>query len=304
MDLFKMLSYKRPAGSKAEEQFILNFLEPLGVERDDAGNLHKIVGESEIVWSSHTDTVHQLSGRQKILISPRGIIGLKSQNSKCLGADCTAGVWLMTQMIQAGIPGHYVFHRAEEIGGKGSSWIAANAAERFKPYRAVIAFDRRKTTSIITHQWGGRCCSDDFARSLSAVIGLDHKLDPTGSFTDSANYTGIVGECTNVSVGFEHEHSKDETLDVNYLFALRDAMLQFDESKLTFVRAPGEEDPEEKTWYRSRRTVRVISPWADQSMYQFVKENPYSVAEYFEDMGITVDVLRQMLRNRIWGEGA
>jgi hypothetical protein len=40
--------------------------------------------------------------------------------SNCLGADCTTGVWLILEMIKANVPGVYVIHSDEEVGGKGA----------------------------------------------------------------------------------------------------------------------------------------------------------------------------------------
>ena len=48
---------------------------------------------------------------------------IQSDNNECLGGDDGTGVWLMTKLIEAGVPGRYIFHRAEEVGGRGSGWI-------------------------------------------------------------------------------------------------------------------------------------------------------------------------------------
>lgn len=42
------------------------------------------------------------------------------ETSNCLGADCTVGVWLITEMIKAGVAGIYVIHNNEEVGCIGS----------------------------------------------------------------------------------------------------------------------------------------------------------------------------------------
>lgn len=73
-----------------------------------------------------------------------------------------------------------------------------------------------------------------------AYDGLDFKSDRGGSFTDSANYTDIVGECTNLSVGYYDQHTSRETLNLPHIVAMREALIRADFSKLVFKREPGE----------------------------------------------------------------
>lgn len=244
-DLKDMLAYKRRAGSRAERLFIRRFLLPLGVRLDKAGNLLKTVGDNPhgIAWSCHTDSVHREGGRQKLAWRDAELIVDPLSKSNCLGADDAAGVWLCRELILAGIPGLYLFHRGEESGGKGSSWLAKNRPQVLQGIRAVIALDRRGTTDVITRQAGGRCASDAFADSLAAQLGGAYRKCPYGVFTDSANYTGLVGECTNLSVGYAHEHTPNESLDVPHLVGLRDKLVRLDQSALVIQRKPGEKEP-------------------------------------------------------------
>jgi hypothetical protein len=61
--------------------------------------------------------------------------------------------------------------------------------------------------------------------SLATILKMGHKLDPTGVYTDTAEFFDIVPNCTNVSVGYENEHTKRETLNRPYIEGLRDALL-------------------------------------------------------------------------------
>jgi hypothetical protein len=240
-DLIEMLRYRRPHQSRSEQKFINRFIKPLNVQQDEYGNLFKIVGEMPtILWSAHTDSVHREEGKQELawLKDTRTLLLASDKESSCLGADNAAGVWILTQMIKANIPGLYVFHRAEEIGGKGSLHFVKHSRILLDGIEAAIAFDRRGTKSVITHQGWGRCCSDDFGLSLAAALRLGHVLDDGGTFTDTANYVDIVPECTNISVGFNREHSASETLDAEYLLRLRDAVCEADWSSLVIKRDP------------------------------------------------------------------
>lgn len=254
--MLQMLQIKRPHKSESEEEFIRKFLLDLpGIKQDEMGNLYLTIGEAPfIMYSAHTDTVHRSGGMQVVAIDGLKFHLHKDSNEDCLGADNGAGVWMLRELIQAKKPGLYIFHRGEEKGGIGSRWLAQNNPDLVKGIKAAIAFDRRGTHSVITHQWKGRCCSDKFGNSLAAGLKLGHTLDQGGSFTDTANYMDLVGECTNVSVGFSSEHSSSEELDMGYLTLLREAVINLDYSKLEYERKPGDHEPRTHTysgWYNT-----------------------------------------------------
>lgn len=243
--LYNMLRVCRPDASETENAFVATWLAPLGLKWDKFGNLYKAIGKDPIVaWSCHTDTVHRQHGYQKIGIDDEHNIRLhKDSKSNCLGADDTAGLWLMTEMLMAKRPGLYIFHRAEEVGTKGSKFIAGSTPKMMEGIQACIAFDRRGTDNVITHQRGMRCCSDEFAASLAGKLLDGYKADPTGLYTDSASYVDLVGECTNVSVGYFNEHMSTERLNLPHVWALREKLLKLDTSDLVFKRKPGEKEP-------------------------------------------------------------
>jgi len=224
-----------------EEKFIKRFLLPLDVQVDYFGNLYKVIGDSPIMWSCHTDTVHWMDGHQ--LVGADGdwaYLADEERISNCLGADCTTGVWIMTEMIRAGVPGLYVFHREEESGGHGSDFFAKTQTKLLSNIKIAIAFDRRARNSVITHQFG-RCCSTKFANSLADQL-TGYQKDNSGVFTDTANYTHLIPECTNVSVGYFREHSASECQDLRHMQELLDMMIKLDQSKLVVDRDPNEVD--------------------------------------------------------------
>jgi hypothetical protein len=257
VELYRMLAYMRPHYSKTEDAFIHEFLEPLGVTSDTFGNLYKRIGTAPVMWSSHTDTVHFKGGKQNIALRDKRIIELDNKSaSSCLGADDTAGVWLMSEMIKAEVSGLYVFHRGEEVGCKGSEWLLKNNVKALDGIKACVALDRRDNDSVITFQRGNRCCSDDFGKSMAEELNsimwgdqhLDYKLDNTGIYTDSATYTDVVGECTNLSVGYKGQHGKMEQLDLYHIAALREALIRIDLSKLRFSRVAGTKESKWQTY--------------------------------------------------------
>jgi hypothetical protein len=325
--LMAMHTYCRPDGSHAENLFIDRFIRPVGVAEDLCGNLWKVVGAAPptVLWSCHTDTVHTKSGRQQVA-HDRGklyVAGKQWWRKDCLGADDTAGVWIMLEMIHARIPGLYVFHRGEEVGCIGSKhFLSAHKAGRndlLKGIKAAIAFDRRGTTDIVTHQFGGRTASDAFAKSLAAALGMKKLTPAYGAFTDTATYADIIPECTNVSVGYEMAHSPSENLDVRYLIRLRDAVVKIDTSKLVIARDPSVK--EVPSWmtnhgsagHNSYGTPLLVPPKSKivpftgsaindpspdhrlQTVLDWVKAYPDEIADYLEQAGVNAWELRDYI---------
>ena len=294
-DLFAMLGTMRPAGSKTEAVFIDEWLRPLGVCEDDSGNLLLQIGNAPVLWSSHTDTVHHAHGLQRIerhgdlLKLPKP--GKRGVQPSCLGADCTTGVWLMREMALAGVPGLYIWHYGEECGGIGSSHIADKCPELLDGIKFAVAFDRKGIDNVITHQ-GYRCCSDAFARSLAGQLPGSYRPDSTGIFTDTANYADLVPECSNISVGYEHAHSRFETQSISHALALRDALLRLDISRLTCEQDPLAPDPDLpalKRWhgFGSYADQWLTDPlWADEreeaEEQDDLLDGPYTYPAYYE----------------------
>lgn len=259
--LIAMLRYRRPAGSITERVYINTFIADLpGAQQDAYRNWHVRVGDpAGLLWSSHTDTVHRMDGLQRIKLNPRtGMATLSDRSlkkgSNCLGADDTVGNWLMVELIHRGVPGHYVFHYGEEKGCIGSHDLAHYRPDWLKQFNIAIALDRRGDRDIITHQAGGRCASDAFAYSLADIINsagpFSYEPCPHGIYTDTASYTDIIAECTNVSVGYQGEHWKEESVDTEHALFLLDALCGVRAELLTVEREPGDDgwDEDDGQW--------------------------------------------------------
>lgn len=214
-------------------------------------------GGSKTLFSCHIDTVHRAEGLQ-IVDTVDGFALLPDDSpSSCLGADDSAGIWIMCQMIEAGVAGTYIFHRGEERGGIGSKGMAEHYADWLRQFDRAVAFDRKATHSVITHQGMGRCCSDDFALqladALNAALPEEHAFmtpDDSGVYTDTAEYTALIPECTNVSCGYYDEHTSAERLDLKFVHALRDACCATDWDTLPTVREARDEPYAGHWWDR------------------------------------------------------
>lgn len=213
-------SYKRDYGTRTEASFVAWLVNRLPVTHiDGAGNVHvdlRTTNTHRTMFTCHTDTVHSGGGLNAVRVDGR----FWRADGAPLGADDGAGVALLCHMIDAGVPGYYMFFRGEECGGIGSKWLAANMPATFAAIDRAVAFDRADYFDVITHQAGGRCCSDEFANALCSALGTgDDWFIPSdgGIYTDTAELIDLVPECTNVSVGYKNQHGKREEQDIEFL---------------------------------------------------------------------------------------
>lgn len=257
-DLLEMLTYKRPAGTRTEEAFIARYIDRVpGIIADQFGNRILYRPASRVMIACHTDTVHRDEGKQRVSVV-EGVAQLPARSkSNCLGADDTAGVYAALRMIEAGSPCSFVFHHDEEIGGRGSAWLAREyAAWLQESFDVCLSLDRRGTGDIITHQWAGRTASEAFSASLTAQLGMGH-ASAEGTFTDSANYAYLIAECSNLSVGYASEHTARETLDLAYLERLIKRLVKVDWTALD-VKRDFTQEPE---WLHAEDADDALNAW-------------------------------------------
>lgn len=218
------------------------------LQKDEFGNLFIQIGESDVMFTSHLDTATSANTNVNHVFEGKYI---KTDGTSILGADDKAGVTIMLHMIENNIPGLYYFFLGEEVGCVGSRKVATKQkTEKIEGINKVISFDRRGNDSVITFQSSQRCCSDVFGEALSKELNLandtfKYKNDPTGILTDSVQFISIYSECTNISVGYQSEHTFSETQDIEHLEKLAEACLKVDWNNL-----PVERDPS-KTEYKS-----------------------------------------------------
>lgn len=225
-----------------EKEYILKNYLPEGVKSDNYGNYYYILGDSSTMFACHLDNYCNTVRKVKHVINNNLI---KTDGNTILGADDKAGLIVLLYMIENNIPGLYYFFIGEEVGCVGSDKISMEwyRSDFSKKISKVISFDRRGKTSIITEQLYGICCSDRFAKELSRRLNstgynLNFKPDNTGLLTDSAQFAYIVPECTNISVGYENEHTVKEYQDIDFLSRLCKSVCSIDWETLPVERIP------------------------------------------------------------------
>lgn len=226
------------------EDELVNFL-PESIQKDEDENYFLKIGESKTIFTCHLDT----ACKTKVEVTHVFDGGyIKTDGKSILGADDKAGMVILLNMIEHKVPGLYYFFIGEEVGCIGSR-KASLRTSFFQNYDRIISFDRRGTTSVITHQSSRRTCSDSFANALSAEFskrGIWVKPDDTGVYTDSAEFASVIKECTNISVGYGKEHTNQEYQDIDYLERLCAAVLKIDFESLPTSR--NEKLYEYKSW--------------------------------------------------------
>lgn len=316
--LHRALSVCRPHGSTTEAEFVAYLCNTLPVTMlDAAGNIHVDLRTSptqRTLFTAHTDTVHKTSGVNPVLFDEAANT-LHASPQYVLGADDGAGIALLVHMIHAGVAGYYVFFRGEERGGVGSRWLASNMRALLQEFDRAVAFDRAGRADVITHQGFERCCSDGFAYALASRLTMDDYWflpDDTGVYTDTAEFTHIIPECTNVSCGYNRQHSDQESLDLAFLQALADQLVTVEWDKLPTERYPLVVDTHQPRWpaYESRQIseedVLEDAIWSacDYGRYGDLREivgesvwpaDPGVAAKQMVDKLLTEDVLEEAL---------
>ncbi len=239
----ELTSHTYPDGKEKEMFHLL----PEGVQEDEFGNKFMKVGEnSNTMFCSHLDTATSAYTKVNHVFDGKFI---KTDGKSILGADDKAGTVIMMYMIHHKVPGLYYFFLAEEVGCQGSKKLAAKWKENkelFGKINKVVAFDRKAYKSIITHQFG-RTCSDEFAKDLAKKYNdLDttfvYEADPTGLYTDSAQFKTFIPECTNISVGYYDQHTMQEKQDIEFLEKVCKASVKIDWDKLIIKRDPDKDN--------------------------------------------------------------
>lgn len=246
LTLARALSMKRPSKSDAERALAAWLAQRMPDQLrnktsfDAAGNLHvdaRQTSANRTLFVAHMDTVHRAMGPNKI----RKTNTHWYADGDALGADDGAGCAMLMHLIHSGIAAYYIFTVSEECGGIGAKFMARDR-DLLADFDRAIAFDRRGIDSVITHQSRGRCCSDKFAEALANELCADMTLmyspDNTGVYTDTAEFTEVIPECTNISVGYYNEHSERESLDIIHFAALAARVVNIDWDALPTDRDP------------------------------------------------------------------
>ena len=140
---------------------------------------------------------------------------------------------------------------------------------------------------------GLRTASDAFAKSFASVVNMPLlEPDNTGSYTDSNEYASVVSECTNISVGYYNQHSKNEVQDLDYADELLIALCQANWSSLVFER---DASKVEDLWQRNDKYGYKYDYDDDNTfaLEQIIIDYPTRVAELLDQYGFNPHTLME-----------
>lgn len=164
------------------------------------------VGDIPIALVAHMDTVFPspikdlyYDTRKNVMWSPQG-----------LGADDRAGVYAIIQILRTtNLRPHIILTTDEEKGGIGASVLGSMDCP-FPDLKYMIELDRQGKNDCVFYS----CNNHDFISYIES-FGF---VEDFGSFSDISILGPAWQVCsTNLSVGYENEHSYIETLNVGAL---------------------------------------------------------------------------------------
>lgn len=126
-----------------------------------------------------------------------------------LGADDRAGIFAIIKIIQSGLRPSIILTVDEEKGGLGASALAEEECP-IENLKYLIELDRRGTKDCVFYN----CCNEEFINYIQS-FGF---IKAYGSFSDISFLCPEWKKCgTNLSVGYENEHSLIETICISDL---------------------------------------------------------------------------------------
>jgi hypothetical protein len=166
------------------------------------------IGDIPIALVAHMDTVFEANipaERQVLYDKSKGIMFCPQGG----GFDDKAGIYAILQIVKSGLRPHVIFTTDEETGALGASALAIKTCP-FKDLRYIIQLDRRNVDDCVFYD----CDNPEFVKYVEEFGFVEH----FGTFSDISVLCpawGVAG--VNLSVGYEHEHTRYEILYVRAL---------------------------------------------------------------------------------------
>jgi hypothetical protein len=166
------------------------------------------LGKEPWLLVAHTDTVmptptqlfvqNELFGDNLFLLSGKG----------GLGADDRAGVAAMILYLASGLRPSIFLPSGEEKGGLGTKAFIKNDMNVFvDKINFMIQFDRQSSHDAVQYT--------DTNQSLMNIFTKEYFKTAIGSYTDISDLMPAFGiSALNLSIGYDHQHTAVETLDV------------------------------------------------------------------------------------------
>lgn len=194
----KILGFKQPTLLKAMEVFLGKYYSKV-----IATNKFIVAfGDIPIALCAHLDTVFVTPPKKIFYDKENGVIW----SPEGCGHDDRAGVYMIMKIIQKGYRPHIIFTTDEEIGCEGAEALC-KYENPFEDLKYIIQLDRRGIDDCVFYYGDNQ----EFIKYVESFGFREAK----GSFTDIVFLCPEWEVCgTNLSVGYENEHTYAEYLDV------------------------------------------------------------------------------------------
>lgn len=185
------------------------------VHRNDKEGWTAIVSKDERIKPSlcvHTDTVNNIHPKSILKV---GDVWRNGDYTKLLGADDRAGCYIVKELLTRNNTDYnYLIFDQEEVGCIGSSNFAKTSESEVIAdlTSCFVGLDRM---GVLEHALYGYE-NDDFMVAIADEA--DDWKEEMGSITDASSLAGDLDRCcVNLSVGYNNEHTRFETLNLSYL---------------------------------------------------------------------------------------
>lgn len=176
-----------------------------------------------ILLNSHLDVVNEIEVGREILKCG----SVWTSSSGILGADDRAGIGVILHTLKqlqrmefrAPVKVKIAFTVEEEIGLCGARAVST---EFLEDVQAAFVMDRRGRGDIVTGTYGIDFCDELFGAMLALIgnLGEEDCWEPTlGGSSDTRIWAQQGIQSVNLSVGYQHEHTSREELNLDDAFA-------------------------------------------------------------------------------------
>lgn len=181
-------------------------------------------GTIPIMLVAHLDTV--------LTEPPKKLFKIQGKNVICgsngLGADDRVGVFMILEILKAGLRPSVLFTTDEECGGLGADAFIAYFKRPTDDYKYIIQLDRRGENDCVFYD----CQNKKFVNYIKKFGWEPAK----GIFSDISIICPVWGVAgVNLSVGYINEHTPYEMLDLDIMMRNLDRVIEMLKADLTNV---------------------------------------------------------------------
>ena len=209
-DDFKLLKKLISLYQRQTKEFVANLLEEYYPKVVETQDYIFAEGNIPIALIAHMDTVFEDDDNDRNFIhySLEG----KMWNPHGAGFDDKAGIFSIFKILEKGYLPHVIFTTNEEIGSWGANQLVNDIPEPpFSDLKYMIELDRANDYDCVFYD----CKNPEFIEYVES-FGFIRAQGTSSDVKHISSAWNIAG--VNLSIGYKHEHTEDEILNVNSMF--------------------------------------------------------------------------------------